>query len=130
MTASGIPASSSEINRLREEVKLLASLSMDVVYRLRYDTMRYDYVSPSVTRLLGFSPEEFSRLNLRALILETRLVEGGIRPVENFAPLESSRKRGEVLKWQADYLMKTNDGRKVWIADVSYPWFDAEGTIS
>lgn len=119
----------STVEDLRAELALLASYSTDVIYRLRYDTMQYDYVSPSVVRLLGFTQDEIKTMNIRSLILETRIVSNTIKPVESFAPLEENRKRGDVNKWQADYLMRTKDGRKIWVSDISYPWFDDKGSI-
>jgi len=117
------------VDELRAEITLLTSYSNDVIYRLRYDTMQYDYISPSVVRLLGFSQEEMKKLNIRSLILETRIVSNALRPIDSFAKLEEERKRGEVSKWQADYLMRTKDGRKIWVSDISYPWFDEQGNI-
>ena len=114
---------------LPNELELLQGYSSDVIYRLRYETMRYDYISPTIEKLIGFSAEEVMEMNLRSLIEETRLVKEGLRPVESFEPLEDSRKRREVLKWQADYRMRTKDGRRIWVSDVSYPWFDANGAI-
>jgi diguanylate cyclase (GGDEF)-like protein/PAS domain S-box-containing protein len=114
---------------LPNELELLQGYSSDVIYRLRYETMRYDYISPTIEKLIGFSADEVMEMNLRSLIEETRLVKEGLRPVESFEPLEDSRKRREVLKWQADYRMRTKDGRRIWVSDVSYPWFDANGAI-
>ncbi len=114
---------------LKNELELLQGYSSDVMYRLRYETMRYDYISPSIEKLIGFSADEVMEMNLRSLIEETRLVTDGLRPVESFEPLEDSRKRREVLKWQADYRMRTKDGRRIWVSDVSYPWFDSHGAI-
>jgi diguanylate cyclase (GGDEF)-like protein/PAS domain S-box-containing protein len=119
----------SHINDLKSEIELLTSYSTDTIYRLRYDTMKYDYISPTVVRLLGFSDKEMRQINVRSLILETRIVNDGMKKVENFTNLEEQRKRGDVNKWQADYLMKTKDGRKIWVSDISYPWFDKDGTI-
>lgn len=118
-----------EVSDLKAEIELLTSYSTDTIYRLRYDTMRYDYVSPSVVRLLGYTQEEILRISIRSLILETRIVSNALKPVESFAHLEEARKRGDVNKWQADYLMRTRDGRKIWVSDISYPWFDEEGAI-
>lgn len=118
-----------ELEKLKAEIELLSGTSTDVIYRLRYDTMRYDYVSPSIEKLLGFSEAEMQDINLRSLIMETRMVADNMRKVEDFEGLEATRKRREVLKWQADYLMKTKDGRRIWVADVSYPWFDEIGAI-
>jgi diguanylate cyclase (GGDEF)-like protein/PAS domain S-box-containing protein len=119
----------SAIGSLRAEIALLTSCSSDTVYRLRYDTMQYDYISPAVINLLGYSAAELMQLNLRSLILETRIVTDGMKTVDSYTELEESRKRGEVQKWQADYLMKTKDGRKIWVSDISYPWFDKKGAI-
>jgi len=119
----------SPIAKLKAEIDLLTHCSGDVVYRLRYDTMRYDYISPSVSQLLGYTPEELLRLNMRSLILETRIVSDNMRAVQSYATLEENRKRGEVHNWQADYLMKTKDGRKIWVCDISRPWFDERGAI-
>jgi diguanylate cyclase (GGDEF)-like protein/PAS domain S-box-containing protein len=119
----------SRINELKSEIELLTSYSTDVIYRLRYDGMRYDYISPSVIRLLGYTTEEMKQLNFRSLIRETRIVSEGMRKVQSFNQLEESRQRGDVNKWQADYLMKTKDGRLIWVSDISYPWFDQNGNI-
>jgi diguanylate cyclase (GGDEF)-like protein/PAS domain S-box-containing protein len=119
----------STINQLRSEIDLLTSYSTDTIYRLRYDTMRYDYISPSVVRLLGYSPEEMKKLNIRKLIVETRIVTDGMKAVNSYSGLEATRKKGDVNKWQADYLIRTKDGRNIWVSDVSYPWFDDKGSI-
>lgn len=117
------------VNELRQEIELLTSYSTDTIYRLRYAGMHYDYISPNIVRLLGYTPEEMKRLSIRSLILETRIVTDSMRPVQSFTPLEENRKKGGVNKWQADYLMRTKDGRTIWVSDVSYPWFDEKGSI-
>lgn len=117
------------INQLRSEIDLLTSYSTDTIYRLRYDTMTYDYISPSVVRLLGYAPEEMKKMNIRKLIVETRIVTEGMKAVGSYQKLEDTRKKGEVHKWQADYLIRTKDGRKIWVSDVSFPWFDEHGAI-
>ncbi len=114
---------------MKDEIALLTSYSNDTIYRLRYDTMAYDYVSPSVERLLGYTQSEIRAMNIRSLILETRIVSNAMRPLESFEALENERKEGAVNKWQADYLMLTKEGRKIWVSDISYPWFDERGAI-
>lgn len=119
----------SRMQELEAEIALLTSYSSDTIYRLRYDTMTYDYVSPAVERLLGFSTEEIRRVNFRSLIVETKIITDGIKMVNGFDDLEAQRRKGDVSKWQADYLIRTRDGRKIWVSDVSYPWFDETGKI-
>ncbi len=120
----------SALNRMKVEVDLLTRYSTDVIYRLRYDTMQYDYISPAVQKLLGYSAQALNSIvPLRSLILETRIVNDGMKSVESYSNLEETRKRGDVGKWQADYMMKTQSGKTIWVADISYPWFDKKGAI-
>lgn len=133
-TAKGTPRKkiipfTTKSQRLQDEVALLTSYSSDTIYRLRYDEMTYDYISPAIVKLLGFSPEEMKNINFRSLIIETKIISNGIRSVDSFDELEESRKKGDVNKWQADYLVRTKDGRKIWVSDISYPWFDDKGDI-
>ena len=118
-----------KIKKLEDEIALLTSYSSDTIYRLRYDTMRYDYVSPAITRLLGFTVEEMKTVHFRSLILETKIIKDRIEFVNSFEKLEKSRQHGEVSRWQADYLVRTKDGRKIWVTDISYPWLDATGKV-
>jgi PAS domain S-box-containing protein len=120
---------STTIEQLKGEISLLHSYATDTVYRLRYATMQYEYVSPNVEKLLGFSPDELTAMNFRDLILETRIIHDGMRRVEDFTGLETARKLGETLKWQADYRLRTKDGREIWVSDISYPWLGEDGGI-
>jgi diguanylate cyclase (GGDEF)-like protein/PAS domain S-box-containing protein len=117
------------IKKLEVEVELLTQYSSDTVYRLDYRTMKYDYISPAVTKLLGFGVEEIKKINFRSLIVETKIVTDGLKKVFSFEELETKRKAGDVSKWQADYLIRCKDGSKIWVSDVSHPWFDESGRI-
>lgn len=118
-----------ELEKLQEQQRLLAKYSTDTVYRLRYEDMRYDFISPNVTKLLGYTPEEMQQLSFRDLILETRLVDDGLRQIHNFESFEQARKDRQVLKWQADYQMRTKSGYEIWVSDISYPWLNERGDI-
>ena len=122
------PEQNLTLDTLKDEIALLTSYSNDTIYRLRYDTMQYDYISPSIERLLGYTQAEIKQMNIRSLILETRIVSNAMKPVNSFDHLEDARKSGQINKWQADYLMLTKDKRKIWVSDISYPWF-VDGTI-
>ncbi|NBO17920.1 MAG: diguanylate cyclase [Proteobacteria bacterium] len=117
------------LKELKDEIALLTSYSSDTIYRLRYDTMTYDYISPSVERLLGYTQQEIKAMNIRSLILETRIVSQAFKSLESFAPLEEERKQGTVNKWQADYLMQTKSGETIWVSDISYPWFEGGAIV-
>ena len=69
------------------------------------------------------------KINFRSLIEETKLVTDGLRTVSSFEELEEQRRKGDVGKWQADYLIRTKSGAKIWVSDVSYPWFSKNGKV-
>ena len=118
-----------QIKDLQQEVNLLTSYSTDTIYRLDYRTMKYDYISPAVSRLLGFTPLEMKKIHFRSLIVETKLVTDGLKKVSSFDELEDKRKSGDVGKWNADYLIRTKSGEKIWVSDISSPWFDENGKV-
>jgi diguanylate cyclase (GGDEF)-like protein/PAS domain S-box-containing protein len=117
------------LNQLESEIELLTAYTSDTIYRLSFETMKYNYISPTVTKLLGFTPAEMKAINFRNLILETRLVTDGLKTVSSFTELEDVRKDGDVNKWEADYKICTKDGRHIWVNDVSHPWFDESGKV-
>lgn len=116
-------------NKLEDEVQVLTSYSSDTIYRLRYATMQYEYISPAIIRLLGYTPEEINSMSFRSLILESKVINEGIKPVHSYDEYEKKRMQGHVNKWQADYLMQTKEGKKIWVSDISYPWFDRNGEV-
>jgi len=122
-------SSQTRIEDLESEIKLLTSYSSDTIYRLDYRNMKYDYISPAVSRLLGFTPQEMKRINFRSLIVETRMVTDGLHKVSSFEELEEKRKGGDVGKWDADYLIRTKSGEKIWVSDISFPWFNDNGKV-
>ncbi len=123
------PQPPTKVEKLQEEIDLLTSYFTDTIYRLRYDNMEYDYISPSVKNLLGYSPEEIHKIGFRSLISETRIVNEGMKKIASFKDYEHKRKKGEVIKWQADYQIDTKDNRRIWITDISYPWVDDQNNI-
>jgi len=51
------------LRKSKDEYQLLAENVADVIYKLDLGSGRYTYVSPSVERVLGYAPEEVTRLS-------------------------------------------------------------------
>jgi len=120
---------SDRIEELEQQISLLTSYSSDTVYRLNYKSMKYDYISPAVAKLLGFTPMEMQRINFRSLIEETKIVTDGLKKVKSYEEFEEIRRKGDVGIWQADYLIRQKSGEKIWVSDISHPWFDEKGSV-
>lgn len=102
-----------------ERFRFMAETTGDVIYRLRYDSMTYDYLSPGIARLTGYSAEEIHALGF------SRLVKRIDRPgEEDVSPQVIVRDRlaGRVNEYRADYLIQTRWGETRWLRDHSFPW--------
>ena len=53
-----------------ERFRFMAETTGDVLYRLRYASMKYDYMSPSITKLTGYSPGEIDLIGFSNLIID------------------------------------------------------------
>ncbi len=62
--AFNLEAKQAELMASEKKYRLLAENVSDIIWSLRLDTLALDYVSPSVKRIRGYSPEEAMSLDL------------------------------------------------------------------
>jgi len=97
-----------------------------VLYRLKYDSMKYDHINPAIEKLTGYTPAEINEIGFRNLIV--KISKYHVEKV-NIELVMSEREQGNTPEWQADYQVRTKNGRLIWLADHSFPWKDEEGKI-
>jgi len=116
------------LNRVYQEsedrFRFILETTGDVIYRLRYDTMTYDYLSPGIGKLTGYSPEEINIIGLFSLV--TRLDLPGQEDVPTHVIL-GDRLAGKTGEYRAEYLITTKTGTSKWLRDHSFPWYDDSG---
>jgi diguanylate cyclase (GGDEF)-like protein/PAS domain S-box-containing protein len=117
------------IEKLKSEIEILTSCGTDTIYSFNYNNMRYEYVSPSVIKLTGYSSEELKKNGLQPLILKAKVLSNNLDLFEHWSEIDSRRIINAGQKWQADYLLKSKDNRTIWVSDVAYPSFDQQGKI-
>ncbi len=113
--------------RLRESderFRFMAETTGDVIYRLRYDSMEYDYLSPGIQRLTGYSQEEIGHIGFSNLVLR---IDQPHRENVAAASLVEDRRKGRTGEYRADYLIQAKEGATRWLRDHSFPWFDPSG---
>jgi PAS domain S-box-containing protein len=103
----------------------IAEATGDAFYRLRYVTMRYDYLSPVIEKLTGYTAAEINEIGFREIVLRIESIENKEVTREEFERTRSSRK---MMEYSGDYLIKTKSGEQRWLTDRSYPWRDDAGT--
>lgn len=104
-----------------ERFRRLAENARDVIYRCWLKpTLRVDYVSPSLTPLTGYRPEEFyadARLGLKLLAPDDALIEMAERDIIGFIS------HPVTMRWH------TRDGRQIWVEALNSPVFDPAGGV-
>ena len=109
-----------------ERLRFVVEHTGDAFYRLRFDTMLYDYVSPSIEALIGYSADELQQVSWDAIIEERTTIQGGPITEEYLVSFQTPDTIGS---FHADYLVKTKSGEHRWIEDRSEPWRDRDGTL-
>ena len=93
--------------------RLLADNVYDTIWTMDFHTRRFEYVSPSVIRLLGYSVEELTQKSLQDIVtpesyavIETEL--------ENLAKEHASRKQLGLLSRNVELEHIRKDGSRIW----------------
>ena len=109
-----------------ERFRFMAETTGDVIYRLRFDSMSYDYLSPGIKKLTGYTIQEINVLGFSRLVTRIDLPhEEDVQPQK----IVQDRLDGRVDEYRADYLIETRSGKKKWLRDHSFPWFDEAGKV-
>ena len=77
----------------------IAEATGDAFYRLRYLTMRYDYLSPVIEKLTGYTAAEINEIGFREIVLRIESVENTEVTREEF---ERTRSSGKVMEYGGD----------------------------
>ena len=109
-----------------ERLRFVTETTGGALYRLRYDNMSYDYLSPAIERLIGYTPEEIKRMGFKKLVQSITKPAAEEMAVED---IMKDRMEGKTGEYRADYLIHHKNGQACWLADHSLPWFDGNDKI-
>jgi PAS domain S-box-containing protein len=109
-----------------ERYRLLAEHSSDVIWTMnaRHEV---DYISPSVRRLFGYTPEEYARIPLERHLSD----ESWQRLGPAMAKRQQSMRAGapDTGSYRFELQHYTASGQTIWVDIVSTPIVDEQGTI-
>ncbi|MHB1688884.1 MAG: PAS domain S-box protein [Ignavibacteriaceae bacterium] len=107
-----------------ERFRFMAEKTGDALYRLKYDAMKYDYISPAVQILTGYTAEEINSIGFLSIVKEVETTGE-----TSLKTLIENRKKDITNEYRADYLIQTKLGELKWLGDHSFPWRDDSGNI-
>jgi PAS domain S-box-containing protein len=124
MSARRVAALESERALRASEDRFRAVLreSRDIVYRLNLKNGEYDYISPSVFAVLGYTDEEFKRMPAQQII--ELLHPDDVVPTA--AALRNAERRGQ---GEFEYRVRAKDGNYRWLSNLVFHECDASGAV-
>jgi len=109
-----------------QRFRFMAENTGDVLYRLLHDTMTYEYLSPAISVLTGYTAEEINKSGFLSLVKKT-IIPGA--PDASLEELRNNRMEGKTGEWKAEYRIRSKGGEEKWLGDHSFPWKDDSGKI-
>ena len=107
-----------------ERFRFMAEKTGDALYRLKYDAMKYDYISPAVQILTGYTAEEINSIGFDSIVNKVETTgETSIKTIVD------NREKNNTNEYRANYLIQTKPGELKWLGDHSFPWRDDSGNI-
>lgn len=103
-----------------EKFRLIAEKANDLIYSIEfYPEVRFTYVSPSATKITGYTPEEY----YNNPDLFTEIVHPDDRSLFNNLFADEQNDESITLRWIR------KDGKTVWIEQKNVKRFDADGRV-
>ncbi len=103
-----------------ERLRAVVENSLDAVYRRNLQTDKYDYMSPVIEQILGFTAEEMQAMRIDEVI--DRMHPDERRPIEAAIAHAATVGRGSL-----EYRFRAKDGHYRWLSDRFTVIRDAEG---
>jgi len=106
---------SAQLEESEGRFRNVLDVSRDFIYKLNVETGTYDYVSPSVLRLTGFTPEEFIAMELKGVAERAHPEDKTLLNMPFRMLLELSSEDSSVAR--VEYRWKHKDGEYLWVSD-------------
>ena len=113
------------LRKSEEQYRLLAENSNDVIWTMELPSCKTVYVSPSVERLLGYTPEEFLNMKTGAMLSTSSAVEQNLA---NTIAALSDGNGSQYFRQEGEHICK--DGKKLWLESNIKVLYDKSGVAT
>ncbi|MDI9569111.1 MAG: PAS domain S-box protein, partial [Pseudomonadota bacterium] len=109
-----LEAQSAALEASERRYRLLAENVTDTIWVVNLETMRFDYVSPSIQRILGYSVEEAMECNIEDLHAPESL-EKALNRLQEEMDAEETGQADPTRSGAVELLQRRKDGTYVWV---------------
>jgi PAS domain S-box-containing protein len=104
-----------------ERYRFIVEATSDVIYQIKYNSVVYDYINPTIENLTGYTSEEINSIGFSNIIEKVKRLDN--------EKVKSNVDHGkfDTEEWKTDYQIRTKSGKLIWISDTSYPWLNNDG---
>jgi len=115
-----------ELSAAQQNLELITENANDLIYFYTYHPKpRYIYISPSIKKILGYSPQDFYKNGKLGNSIVT-----DIKAYKAFDASIGKRQKDKTLKHtSATFQYKTKSGKLIWLEDNYSPIYDDRGNI-
>jgi PAS domain S-box-containing protein len=114
-----------KVRRLEDRYQLIADQLVDAIWVVDAQTLSYDFITDSVQKLSGYSPEEYQGLTLRDRLPAAALARLEEALGERMAAFE----RGDAGKRSLEVELVRKDGEPYWLELTARLFRDREGRL-
>jgi len=109
-----LESKSADLEASERRYRLLAENVTDTIWVVNLETMRYDYVSPSVQRMLGYSSEEAMEVGIEEIVVPESL-ERALNRLQEEMDAEETGQADPDRSAAVELLQRRKDGTHVWV---------------
>jgi PAS domain S-box-containing protein len=109
-----LESKSAALEASERRYRLLAENVTDIIWVLNLETMRYDYVSPSVQKMLGYSAEEAMESGIEEIVVPESL-ERALNRLQEEMDAEETGQADPDRSAAVELLQRRKDGTHVWV---------------
>ncbi|HKB85914.1 MAG TPA: PAS domain S-box protein [Ignavibacteriaceae bacterium] len=95
---------------------------LSVIYHLNHQTGKYEFISPGILSLTGYSSTEINDIGFENIVKGVSETTS-----DDFTSRETELNDREARHYSAKYLVITKDGRETWLQDKATRFIDAYG---
>jgi len=109
-----------ELQESRERFRSVLEHSLDIAFRRNLQTQRYDYISPVIEEVTGFSKSEIGEMGSEQLMAL-------VHPEDRTRAASEMEKAYRSGKGKLEFRFQTKDGRYAWMSDHFSIQYDDKG---